>query len=919
MKIYTKLVAATLPLVVCFLLAAVATTYYFSYQALNRMAERWLDTRLAEALRAAAEQEAILHLYGLENVSASVAKAQLDAAELMSRIEVGEAGRIFALDAHGIVVVHPNPAHIGRDVSGEPWFRQLQGARGRLSFTATEGRNLAMYGYFPPWQWYVLAADPEDDYYGAINRIRPYIVSFGVLGALMLALALMLLTRRLTRPLRALTAGVERIGRGELETPIAVASRDEFGRLADVFNRMGANLKKTLTALQDREEHYRAVIENASDIVTILDAAGAIHYHSPSAERVLGYRSVEIAGKHVLDFIHPEDAEAFRRRLAETLAQKSAAAFMEVRIRHADGSWRTLEAIGQNLVDHPAVGGIVVNARDITQRKQAEAALQAANQVLEQRVQERTRELHETNQRLREQIEERQLAVEALRESDQKMRAILKASPVGIGLVIDRQLDWANDALFRMVGYDRHEVIGRQVEFLYADREEYDRVGRVLYSSPSTTDIREVETQLVRGDGARIDCTIRAFPLNAAEPSQGQIIAVADISQAKHLEAALQRSRKMEALGTLAGGVAHDLNNILSGIVSYPELLLLDLPEDSPLKEPIRTIKASGQRAAAIVQDLLTMARRGVAVAEVVNLNAIVDEQLKSIEFSSLRARHPDVRVSVDRDANLLNIKGSATHLAKTVLNLVYNAAEAMPEGGTVRLATRSLYLDKPIRGYEQVAEGDYVCLAVADSGVGISETDRERIFEPFYTKKEMGRSGTGLGMAVVWGTVKDHGGYIDVQSVEGRGTTISLYFPVSHEERVAQATRCALDDFCGQGERILVVDDSEVQREIATRILEKIGYRVEAVASGEAAVAFLRENAVDLIVLDMIMAPGMDGLDTYRRINALRPGQRAVIASGYSETERVREAQRLGAGLYIKKPYTIEKIGLALKETLAR
>ncbi len=385
------------------------------------------------------------------------------------------------------------------------------------------------------------------------------------------------------------------------------------------------------------------------------------------------------------------------------------------------------------------------------------------------------------------------------------------------------------------------------------------------------------------------------------------------------LQDQLQRAEKMEAIGMLAGGVAHDLNNILSGLVSYPELLLMELPEDSPLQRPLRTIQKSGKKAATIVEDLLTLARRGVAVAEVVDLNRVVQDYLNNPEHRNLLSYHPQVSVETRLALDLLHIAGSHIHLFKTVMNLVSNAAEAMPSGGRVVLSTENRYVDTPIRGYDQVVEGDYVVLTVTDSGAGIPPEDRERIFEPFYTKKVMGRSGTGLGMAVVWGTVKDHNGYIDMESTEGRGTTFTLYFPVSREEPAAEAAASSIQSLRGNGERVFVVDDVEEQRQIASALLERLGYAVQAFSSGEEAVEHLRDHACDLVVLDMIMEPGMDGLDTYRSMLELRPGVKAVIASGFSETDRVRRAQELGAGPYIKKPYTLDKIAAAVKEELSR
>jgi len=252
-------------------------------------------------------------------------------------------------------------------------------------------------------------------------------------------------------------------------------------------------------------------------------------------------------------------------------------------------------------------------------------------------------------------------------------------------------------------------------------------------------------------------------------------------------------------------------------------------------------------------------------------------------------------------------------------MNLISNAAEAMPEGGKLTLSTENRYIDRPIRGYDDVKEGDYVILTIADTGTGISPDDIEKIFEPFYTKKKMGRSGTGLGMAVVWGTVKDHNGYIDIQSTEGKGTTFTLYFPVTREKLPEDESSLPIESYRGNGESILIVDDVEEQRNIASGMLRELGYSVVSVSSGEEAVEYLKTNNADLLLLDMIMDPGMDGLDTYKKIIELHPGQKAIIVSGFSETDRVKDLQRLGAGAYIRKPLLLEKIGIAVKEELEK
>ncbi len=404
----------------------------------------------------------------------------------------------------------------------------------------------------------------------------------------------------------------------------------------------------------------------------------------------------------------------------------------------------------------------------------------------------------------------------------------------------------------------------------------------------------------------------------------GQIVAVefeylAKESDKTRLETQLQQSKKMEAIGLLAGGVAHDLNNVLSGVVSYPDLLLLDLPEDSPLRKPILTIQKSGQKAAQIVQDLLTLARRGVRDKQVLNLNTILTDYLQSPEYKELQARNPWVSVEINLERHLLNIEGSAAQIVNIVMNLVSNAAEAQPSGGKTAITTHNRYVDHPMDGFEKIPKGEFVALEIQDRGLGISSGDLLRIFEPFYSKKVMGKSGTGLGMAVVWGTIHDHDGFIDVESQEGIGTTFRLYFPVTREKAVPHKGPIPVEEYMGQKETVLVIDDVQEQRDIAANILGKLNYTVTAVSSGEAAVEYMASNSADIVVLDMIMEPGIDGLETYRRIAKHHPGQRAIIASGYSETDRVRIAQELGVGEYIKKPYSLEKIGIAVHQELKK
>jgi signal transduction histidine kinase/CheY-like chemotaxis protein len=434
------------------------------------------------------------------------------------------------------------------------------------------------------------------------------------------------------------------------------------------------------------------------------------------------------------------------------------------------------------------------------------------------------------------------------------------------------------------------------------------------------------EYTALRKNGEEFPVIIYSTPIHADEKVIGLRGIVIDFTERKRaedekrrLEERLQRAEKMESLGTLAGGVAHDLNNVLGVVLGYAELLLNSVDESSPIKPRLLNIMKGGEKAAAIVQDLLTLARRSVPNRQVLNLNKVIADCQQSPEFEKLSSYHPSVTIKTDLEPDLLNISGSPVHLGKTLFNLVSNASEAIKKGGIVTIKTANQYLDKPIYGYDDVREGDYVVLTVSDTGEGIPKADLKRIFEPFYTKKAMGRSGTGLGLAVVWGTVKDNYGYINVQSEEGKGSIFTLYFPVTRKDIPAEAVALSMSEYMGKGEYILVVDDVKGQRDLAAEMLKTLNYNVTSVSSGEEAVAYLEEHKADLMVLDMIMDPGMDGLDTYRSVLEIHPSQKAIIVSGFSETDRVNAAQSLGAGAYVRKPYVMEKLGLAVRKELVR
>ncbi|MEZ4525630.1 MAG: ATP-binding protein [Desulfobacterales bacterium] len=538
------------------------------------------------------------------------------------------------------------------------------------------------------------------------------------------------------------------------------------------------------------------------------------------------------------------------------------------------------------------------------------------------KVEDRENAFASANQMLRDEISDRKRAEEALRESEAKFKNLFDVCPLSIILTepeTGRVAD-VNQEFYAMTKLSREQAIGRTTIELGFFTEQQRR--NFVLAFRETGEIRNREEDIGLGDGSVAHTLISAKIVRMA--GKDMILSIiTDITEHKkslrekeELQEKLARSKKMEALGLLAGGVAHDLNNILSGVVSYPDLLLMDIPKESRLRGPIETIKEAGQRAAAVVSDLLTLARGVASTHTVTNLNCIVREYLDSPEYSFLCGGNPDIHLETRLNADLLDIRCSPLHIRKILMNLVINAFEAIEEKGTILIFTRNQYVDRPIRGYDDIRIGEYAVLSVSDSGCGIAPDNLERIFEPFYTRKVMGRNGTGLGLTIVWNTVQEHKGYIDVESGAG-GTRFDLYFPVARPDSRDEKKESLSDEYSGKGEKILVVDDEKNQRTIACGILSKLGYAPEAVESGEKALEYLRSHTADLLILDMIMPSGMSGRKTYEEIIKICPGQKAVIASGFAETSDVKEIQALGAGLYVKKPYTLESIGIAVRTEL--
>lgn len=640
--------------------------------------------------------------------------------------------------------------------------------------------------------------------------------------------------------------------------------------------------KRAEEALAEREEKYRLLTENLKDVVFRISANGAIEYCSPAIKTFGGYDPEAEIGKYMGKYFADETELATAFTMIQSAINYRTAASFQFLFRPANRNPFYVEVTGQPIFVGDRVVSIQCVMRDISERVAAEMELRRSMTLFQTLFNHAGDAIfiHDFDGRI---LEANRVACQRLGYRHGELLQLMLASidaPEYAALIAER------GAILRHEGHGMFESIHCR------------RDGSRMPV--------EVSSAIIEFDGGP---AVLSIARDISERRRNE-------EQKQKLQETMDRAARMESVGLLAGGVAHDLNNMLGPIVGYIDLILLQLPEESPVRLQVQRIGTAAQNAADVIQDLLTLARRGRYDMVPINLNEVTETYLDSPSFHQLKNGRPDIRLERQPDLSIGRFLGSAPHLFKVIMNLIVNAYEAMAEGGTLTITTGQGYFEKLPGGYDKITPGEYVFLRVRDTGVGMSANDLAKIFEPYYSKKQMGKSGSGLGLAVVYGIIKDHKSFYDVTSTPGAGSEFGLYFPLTHAE-VAN-TLPSEYDYSGS-ETILVVDDMADQRQLAGELLKSFGYAVQTAAGGQEAVQFLAANHADLVIMDMILEKGGDGLDAYREIIRFKPNQRVMIVSGFSATDRVSEMKKLGAGQYLRKPYTRKQLGKAVREELDR
>jgi len=623
-----------------------------------------------------------------------------------------------------------------------------------------------------------------------------------------------------------------------------------------------------------REELFRLISENAADLIAVVDMQNNRIYNSLSYQKVLGYSAEELRSSSSFEQIHPEDRERVKAAAAQARAS-GLGSTLEYRMRHKDGTWRTLESTAsviKNAKGEPE--NLVIVNRDITERKSA---------------------------------------LQALRRSEASFRSVIADAPYGIFRAdLSGRLLMVNSALEKMLGYQSQEELlaVNLATGIYRHPAEHQNL---IEMSLCARNFKDVEVEWKRKDGTFITVRCSGWPTKDDDSTYIEVFAE-DVTERRLLERKLYLAQKMEAVGRLSGGIAHDFNNLLGVIIGYVQVMKRGLPQGQQSYEYAEEIEKAGQRAVSLTRQLLAFSRQQILEPVVLNLNVLVSDMEKMLS----RLIGEDVQLNLKLDPAIGQVKADPGQMEQVVMNLAVNSRDAMPNGGSLAIHTKNVELDASfVREHPWAVEGQHVMLDVTDTGIGMDPETQAHIFEPFFTTKERDK-GTGLGLATVYGVVKQSSGYITVDSEKGKGTSFKIYLPLVEQAVPAHSEGIRPPLTVRGSETILVVEDAEPLRKLATLFLKDNGYKVLTAADGTEAlqVASQHPGSIHMLLTDVVM-PGMNGRVLAEKLGLRYPVMKVLYMSGYTDSFIAGHGVLEEGVQLIHKPFTEEALARKVREVL--
>jgi two-component system, cell cycle sensor histidine kinase and response regulator CckA len=633
--------------------------------------------------------------------------------------------------------------------------------------------------------------------------------------------------------------------------------------------------RKMEKKLRDSEEFFRQITINSSDVLFIVNAKGTITYGSPSSERIIGYRPDELIGKNSFDLIIPEEHARAGKDFGKALRTKEIPIPNSFRIRHKNGSELIMEGIGKNLLDNPVIAGFVMNVRDVTARKRTE---------------------------------------DSLKESEKRYRTIFESTATAnIIIAEDTTILMANDNFANLCGYPKHELEGKMSWTVFIHPEDlqkmktYHKIRRVNSGvAPSSYEFRFLNRQ---GDILYLFLSIALIP-----DSKESVASLVDLTGRKQLEIQLTQAQKIESVGRLAGGVAHDFNNMLSVIIGNTEMAMNRIAPSEPLYKSLQEIMNAAMRSADLTRQLLAFARKQTISPKVLDLNDMVTGMLKMLQ----RLIGENIDLGWHPGHDLWKVKIDPSQVDQLLANLMVNARDAVEKAGTITIETTNTICDAAYcADLPECIPGDYVLLAVSDNGSGMEKETLANIFEPFFTTKKEGQ-GTGLGLATVYGIVKQNHGFINVYSEPGQSTTFRIYIPRCVDEDRGTHDDQQKIEIQGGHETILIVEDEETVLRLSKNMLEMLGYQVLTAGSKDQALHLFQEHRdhIDLLITDVVM-PNINGKELSELILAMKPDLKCLFMSGYT-ADIIALQGVLDEGVkFISKPFSLKDLAAKVREVL--